>query len=117
MAESGAEEVSVGAEADTHKLELVADNAVHQHEVGFDVAVAESPPFALEGVVAECGRKRLPGTKQFDGVFDFRPAFAPFEGELEIADETLFQNRRQHGIQIFADSAKSSISWTLAKGP
>ena len=107
----------MGAEAEADELELAAVDVVNQNEVRFDVAVAESPPFAFEGVVAECGRKRLPGTKQFDGVFDFRPAFAPFEGELEIADETLFQNRRQHGIQIFADSAKSSISWTLAKGP
>ena len=102
---------------DTYELELIADNAVHRHEIGFDVAVAESAPFAFEGMVAECGGKGLPGTKQFDGVFDFRPAFTPFEGELEIADETLFQNRRQLGARIFADSAKSSISWTLAKGP
>ena len=115
---SEAEEVGVGAYADTDELELVVDDAGKENQVGFDVAVAEACELSLERVVAEGGREWALGAEKPDDGLDFFGVLAAPDDSFEIAVEGTGENGDEHeGYSSGMASRAANISSTLSKGP
>ena len=76
------EEVAVRAETHADELEQVSLDAVDQHEIRLDMAIAESGVLAGKGMVAERGWQWSLGTEQIDDVGYLSKTFPTTDSKL-----------------------------------
>lgn len=82
---SRAEEIAVGTETEADKLQLVLDDPVDQHKVGFDMAVAIADVSTFERMVVKRWRKWLLGAKQVNHGCNLFQAFAAPNSKFEVS--------------------------------